>query len=265
MDTSLIQYLLLGILSGLTAGLFGIGGGIILVPGYDWLFSSFIALPHVMPMALATSLSVIFFSSMLGFWMHLRAVSLHSFFLIKLLPFIVVGALLGSYIASELLVAWMRALFAVVLLYSAYRTLHNAEKNVKKNYNSLTFHSVVFGISIIASMFGIGGGILLMPLLLNQYASVPLALMHTSFVTMMISLLGCLGYIQLGMKDHMLPPYSLGYVYLPAFLITVIPSLVGTLIGVRLATRWSVKKMSNIFAGLLILLALQMLYRFWYE
>ena len=71
---------------------------------------------------------------------------------------------------------------------------------------------------------------------------------------------GTLGYMFNGWGQADLPAGSLGYVYLPALAILVVASMATAPFGARLAHRLPVATLKRIFAGILILLALKMLW-----
>jgi len=76
-----------------------------------------------------------------------------------------------------------------------------------------------------------------------------------------IAAAGTAGFIIAGLRQSGLPPYSLGYVYVPGVAAIVVSSMLVAPLGVRLAHRWPVAKLRRAFACLLILIAAYMFWR----
>ena len=101
--TEVILYLLTGAAAGLSAGLLGIGGGLIIVPILFFIFShQQIPSEHVMHMALATSLATIIVTSISSARAHHKRGAVLWRIVADLSPGIVIGAWLGAMFASAL-------------------------------------------------------------------------------------------------------------------------------------------------------------------
>src|SRR5436309_14418 len=114
-------YLCAGILAGILSGLFGVGGGIILVPVLSFIFTyNQIAPPAViMHMAAATSLTVTIGTTLISVHAHHRYGYVIWPLFRLLAPGLIIGAIIGVNIADMLSSAWLRIFFGIFLGFSA--------------------------------------------------------------------------------------------------------------------------------------------------
>jgi uncharacterized membrane protein YfcA len=112
-----MQFIILGLIAGVLSGLFGIGGGVIIVP-------ALILLAHMKPqMATGTSLGALLLPvGILGAWQYYRNHSLNVHASLWIALGLVVGAYFGAQIAMKLPPRELQRLFAVFLLLVAVRT-----------------------------------------------------------------------------------------------------------------------------------------------
>ena len=118
------------------------------------------------------------------------------------------------------------------------------------------------GIGAMSSLVAIGGGAFTVPFLTWCNVNVQKAIGTSAAVGFPIAIGGSLGYIYNGWGHAELPPWSLGFVYLPALAWMVPPSMLFAPLGAKLAHRLPVTTLKRIFAGLLVLLAVKMLWKF---
>jgi hypothetical protein len=254
-------YALVALASGLFAGLLGIGGGIIIVPALLYLFK----LQHfpeaaLMHMAVATSLTTIIFTSLsAGYAQHRRGALLRGQVL-PLLPGIAVGALAGGVIAGQLSSHALRMLFGVFECCMAWyigRDVHVAPHRTLPGGVALAIAGGV--ISALATVLGIGGGVLVIPFLLWCNVGVRNAVAASSVSGFPIALLGTITMVYSGWGGHGLPAGTFGYVYWPAALVISLVSIVAAPQGVRLAHALPVGILRRILALLLAVIGIRML------
>jgi len=115
-------------------------------------------------------------------------------------------------------------------------------------------------IGLASALFGIGGGSLSVPFM--TWCSVPVrrAIGSSAAIGLPIAVGGAVGYIIAGWNEPSLPPWSFGYVVLPAFAGIVVASTAAAPLGARLAHRLSEKVLRRIFALFVALLGLRMLW-----
>ncbi len=110
-----LPLILLGFLAGIVSSIFGIGGGVIIVPILDQVFH----LPLLQ--SIAVSLAVIVPTTLFGSWIHRNTAQLNKEHFLALLPAALIGAVLGGYIALHSPPILLRYLFSIILLLSAYK------------------------------------------------------------------------------------------------------------------------------------------------
>lgn len=260
---------LLGSIVGFCAGLLGIGGGLIIVPALVYLLPlADIDANVIMPMALATSLATIVITSFSAALAHHRNQNIPWSIAKQLMIAIACGSLLGAYIADSLSVNALKNTFAVaVFILAAY--MFFSVKNTKKNTeevtsNNLPSHYLLKTISlfvgILASLMGISGGVMLIPIL--SYFTMPLrqAIGVATACGLTVAIFGVSGYIWAGWNNANLPEFSLGYVYLPALLGMVITSSFFAPLGVRWANKLPVRTLKKGFVLFLMIVAIKMIF-----
>ena len=110
----------------------------------------------------------------------------------------------------------------------------------------------------VSSLAGIGGAVLTITFLSRCNVNIHKAIGTSSAVGFPIALAGTIGYIATGMMDHNLPDWSLGYVYLPAFVGIAITSFLLAPLGAKAAHSLPVAKLKMVFMVFLVALAVKM-------
>lgn len=251
-------YLAVGILAGLLSGLFGIGGGIVVVPLLAWVFPSQ-GFPdeRIMVMAVATSLAAIVFTSMASVHTHHRLGAVQWDWVGRLTPGLLTGTALGALAGDCLPSAMLKFLYALFLLYVATRMAFGGKPAPRPagHAGRWCVAGVGLGIGTMSAVLGIGGGTLTVPYLARQGLALKNAVAVSSACGLPIALVGAVVYGWLGWKHSGLPPYSIGYVYLPALVGIAACSAWTAPWGARLAHRLPAERMKRLFAVLLVLVA----------
>lgn len=250
--------LILGATVGLLAGLLGIGGGLLVVPALSVLLP-WAGISHelVMPMALATSLASIVVTSISSAYTHYRLGNAQPAAIKTLLPGILLGGFLGSALADHLPKAYLPKIFGVIVLLLALQMIVSlrvtrAAKPFPAPLNAAAGGAVM---GIVASLAGIGGGSLTVPYLNYYGLEMRKAIGTASLCGVFLALSGMTGFILFGLKQaEALPPYSVGYVYLPALFGIVLTSVVTTRFGAKLATHLPTHIIKRVFAVFLLLI-----------
>jgi uncharacterized membrane protein YfcA len=171
-----------GLVGGLLSGLFAIGGGIIMVP-------LLMALVHFdQRRAAATSLAAILPASVVGSTTYLLAgeIDLLAGFFIAIGG--IAGALLGSALLRRIPIVWLRWMFIVfILLVAARMVLVSPVRGDSLEFSVLVaLGYVVLGLAmgILSGLFGIGGGIIVVPALIGIFAISDLIAKGTSLLVM---------------------------------------------------------------------------------
>lgn len=259
--TEVLLYLLTGAVAGLSAGLLGIGGGLIIVPILFFIFSSRqVAAEHIMHMALATSLATIIVTSISSAWAHHKRGAVLWPIVLNLTPGIIIGAWLGAMLASALASDILKPVFGVYELLVAIHLLVNYRPATHTASISRT-KSITGGavIGSISSVIGIGGATLTVPFLLWHNISIRNAVASSAACGFPIAVAGTAAYIISGWNVAGLPPYTLGYVNLPAFAMIIITSMITAPVGAALAHKLPERTLRIFFAVFLLVLSFEML------
>jgi uncharacterized membrane protein YfcA len=266
MDLGLIAvYVALGAMVGFLAGLLGIGGGMTMVPFFTLIFTrQGFPLDHVVHMAVATSTATIVFTSISSAREHHRHGAVLWKVVAGLAPGIVVGALAGPQIVGRMPTAWLAGFFGVFVAFSATQMLIDRKpKPTRELPGPAGLFGVGGAIGLVSSMVGAGGGFLSVPFMTWCNVKIHNAVATSAALGLPIALAGTIGFVVAGLSVQDMPPYTLGYIYLPALAAVVVASMLVAPIGARTAHRWPVKKLKRAFALLLYGLAAYMLWKAW--
>lgn len=261
-----VTYMALGAIAGLLAGLFGIGGGGIVVPGLVLAFNLQGINPEVVfYMAIATSLANIIFTSMSAIRTHHKRGAIE-WWLVK--P-IAVGMLLGSFIGVNTALAipaiYLQATFGAFAIFLSLRMMLSATQQGKLTLpKPLALGVTGVFIGWVSALFGIGGGNLLVSWLSNRQLVMQKAVATASACGFAIAIVGATSNAALGWGNPLLPSYSLGYIYLPALLGIVSTSFIAASYGAKIAHKLSAIVLKRLFAWMLLLVGLRMLISMWF-
>ena len=255
------MYSAVGAVAGILAGLLGIGGGLVIVPMLVFcLARQGISDQAIMHLALGTSMASIMFTAVSSFWSHHRRGAVKWIVVRRIVIGIFVGTFLGTCVAAELSTPILKGFFVIFLYYVGIQMLTG--KKPKPN-RQLPGGTGMFGvgniIGLVSSLVGIGGGTLSVPFMV--WCNVPLhqAIGTSAAIGFPIAVAGTVGYIYNGLAAADIPPYTFGYVYLPALAGLIITSVLTAPLGVRLAHSLPVEKLKRFFAILLLVVATRML------
>lgn len=261
----LIIYLLIGAIAGFAAGLFGVGGGLIIVPILYIVFTQLNYDPNViMHMAVGTSLATIIVTSISSVMAHhKRGAVLWSVFR-HLTPGLVLGSFIGAGIADLMSGQHLQLVIGAFAIFMAYRMFKGANHQVDstKTLPSTSMQMIAGGgIGIASAIFGIGGGSLTVPYL-NHYGVVMQKAVATSAACgVPIAIAGALGFMWFGAKAHITIPNTIGYIHVYAFIGISLMSFITAKLGAKVAHALSAAKLKQYFAGLLIVVGLYFIYK----
>ncbi|WP_332683416.1 sulfite exporter TauE/SafE family protein [Bosea sp. (in: a-proteobacteria)] len=251
-----VALMLSGAATGLLAGVFGVGGGAVIVPVLYEVFRAIGVAEEVrMPLVVGTSLAVIIPTSIRSFNAH-RAKGMVDTSIIRIWAApVVLGVAGGSLIARYAPADLFKAVFVAVAFVSAMRLLFASNRWKLGEEMPGPFLMRVYGliIGVLSALMGIGGGQLSSLFMTFYGRPIHQAVATSSGLGVLISIPGALGYIYAGWpKMDLLPPLSLGYVSLLGFLLFIPTSIWTAPIGARLAHRLSKRKLEVTF-GLFLL------------
>lgn len=266
-DTSLLVtmvglLMVIGGFAGVLAGLLGVGGGIVLVPAFFYAFQTLgYGGPSLMQICLATSLATIVVTSLRSLASHNRKRAVDWDILRAWAPGIVIGAVIGMLTATVLRSVALQVLFGclgiVVGLYLAFGKSDWRIAEAMPRGWRLAVLSPLLG--MLSVLMGIGGGSFGVPTMTLYGRPIHRAVATAAGFGVIIAVPSVIGFLIYSPDNQVLPPYTLGAVNIPAFLVVIAMTLMTTPLGVRLAHATDPKPLRRIFAAFLLLVALNML------
>ena len=259
----LVIYILLGCSVGFLSGLFGIGGGLVIVPILSYAFK-LLEFPKeiLMHMAIGTSLSIILVTVSSSSYHHYRKGGIDFSIYKKLFFFIAIGSLSGGYLSQYLSTFVLEIFFAVyVVIVTVKMFFESSEKNIEKSTPLGLYAIVGFIIGLKSAILGIGGGTISIPFLSWRGVKMKKAVGISAALGIPIALFGATAYIYTGISygTEFLPAYSLGYVYTPAFVSVSIFSGLVSRIGVKVSHNLTQRQLKLIFACFLFIVLIKSL------
>lgn len=256
-----LAYLTLGAVAGFLGGMFGIGGGTILVPVLLWLFEAqLFPSEHAMHLALGTSMATILFTSMASMRKHHQHGAVDWSVVRNITPGILLGTVLGASSAALVSPYFLIIFFALFVYFAAAQILLDLKPHAERELPSVAGMSL-FGTFTgwLSSLVSIGGGTVVIPFLI--WCNLPLrrAIGTASAIGFPIAVGGTLGYIFIGAHLNTLPTPHLGFIYLPALLWTATASIITAPLGAKIAHQINVELLRKFFAVLLLVLATKLL------
>lgn len=257
-----LTYPLLGAFAGFIAGLFGVGGGLTLVPLLYMLFAAQnFPTQHVMHLALGTSMATIVFTSISSMRAHHAHGAVRWDIVKSMAPGLMLGTLGGSFIASSVPTRPLAMMFTVIVYYASVQMMLDFKPKPSRNLpRQIGLLLVGVAIGLISSLVSAGGGFMSIPFMVWSNVAIHQAVGTSAALGFPIAIAGVVGYILTGWHAEQLPPYSLGYVYLPAFVGVVLMSFMLAPYGAKMAHKLPVRQLKRAFGGFLALLASKMLY-----
>jgi len=261
-----LQYAVLfftGIISGTASGLFGVGGGFLMTPVQYWLYSGGgIDSTLATRLAFGTSLAVMIPTMISGAFAHHNRGAVNWRAGITMGCAAIGGGFLGGTIATHLPGLVLRELFAVLIIAMAARMVwHIHSCTVCEPRGSVPIYLLIgFFIGVVSGLAGIGGGVLLVPILVILLGYPIHTAVGTSSACLIFSTAGAVtAYIFNGAGVAGLPPFTFGYVDLITFALLAGTTIPLARFGVHCAHGCSGRTLQLIFALVLILIGVLML------
>ncbi len=265
MDMSLLfmmgaLLLVIGAFAGVLAGLLGVGGGIVLVPAFFYAFSVLgYDSPQLMQLCLGTSLATIIVTSVRSVMAHNKKGAVDWDILRAWAPGIVVGAIIGVTIASNLRSTALQAIFGtlaiVVGLYMTFGKSHwRLAEKMPEGPLTWVFSPVLGFLSV---LMGIGGGSFGVPTMSLYGVPIHRAVATAAGFGVVIAVPSVVGFLLVPLD--VAPPLTIGAVNLVAFVLIIAMTLFTAPWGAALAHRMDPAPLKRVFGVFLLLVALNML------
>jgi uncharacterized protein len=245
-----------GVITGLLAGLFGIGGGAVIVPVLYEVFTV-LDVPEAvrMQLCIGTSIAIILPTTVRSYLAHrVKGLVIPQVIRLWAIPAIV-GVICGSLIAAFAPPAVFKIAFVLIAGFIAAKFLFAGDRwNLGADLPGtvpMTFYG--FGIGLAGSLMGVSGGSLSNIVLTLYGKSIHQAVATSSGLGVPITVVGTIGYILAGVHDRaLLPPLSLGFVSLIGVAVMAPVSSLVAPYGARLAHRMSRRTLEVAFSLFLL-------------
>lgn len=257
---------LAGAIAGITSGLFGNGGGFVVVPALLAVFPFFTeSSDELIKVAIGTSLASIVISSARSVQAHKKKNAVDFLILKDWSIWLVIGVGIGLYIASITSSGALILVFATgVLFYSVYFLFPGL---FAKTSNELTMPKGVFKAGLasflggFSALLGIGGGTITVMTMVICNRSVHQAVATAAGVGFIIGLPGALGFMMMGHGVDNLPYGTFGYINIPALMAISVGSIFTAPIGAKMAHSLDEVNLKRMFGIYLIVVSISMYYK----
>lgn len=257
-------YLFIGTVAGFMAGLLGVGGGLIVVPGLLFAFVELGLTDEIsLHLALGTSLASIIFTSLASMRTHHQYGYVKWSIVKRIALGVMIGTFLGAQVVSFLPSRPLQWIFILFLLTVAIQTLSDWQP---KSHRSLPKPAILMtvggGIGFFSSFIGIGGAALSIPFMRTCRVPEREIIGTSSAISFFIAISGALGNMVSGAAHTDLPEWSIGFIYLPALLLIILTSMPMAIVGAKVAHRLPTIVLKKIFAILLVCIAIRIMYSY---
>jgi uncharacterized protein len=262
-----LLFVVLGCIVGFLAGLFGVGGGFVMVPILILVYEHSGLLPSVLThVAIGTSLFVVVFSSFSSAYQHSRQknVDWRAVFAIGLSS--VLTAFVTTRLAAALSGKTLQIAFALIVMTAAVRMLTEGEKRAQKRLEMSSRPGMVGLVAVgltagvVSALAGIGGGVFTVPMMyyvLNM--PIKLAIGTSSAAVVVTGFSSVIGYILNGMGRPGLPEWSLGFVDLERGAALAIGTILLARVGAYVSFKTHPYRLRKLFALFVIFASIYIL------
>lgn len=254
----------LAALAGFLAGLLGIGGGLVLVPGLYFVFTTLgFDDPNIMHVAVGTSLATIVATGLSSARAHHKKGNVRFDLVKKIGMGVVIGVGIGTLVAASVTGIWLQVFFAIALTVLALLMRINPEKFKHKRDIPHQPWPVIAGTvtGIVSTLMGIGGAALNVPYMALHSVSIHRSIGTAAAMGLLVAIPGAFGFLIIGWNvTEDLPPFSLGYINLLALGIIVPVTVLFAPLGVHVGHLFSTRKLRNVFSIFMMIIALRMLF-----
>ncbi len=259
--TLFVSLLFIGVLAGFSAGLLGIGGGLLIVPSLAWILPRLLDPGQpVMHIAVASSLASMVFTSASSLWAHHRKNAIAWPLVSKLSVGIGAGTIVGVLFADSLNDSFLTLFFAGYALITGLHLLFSKSLiSGGRSLSSLELGSAGGVVGFISSLLGIGGGSLIVPFLYYFRQPLTRAVASSAACGWPLAVIGSITYMAVGIDESIAIGPSIGYVYFPAVIGISLSSVLFAPIGAHCTHRLPTQVLKKCFAICLLLVGAKML------
>ena len=255
-------YLMVGSIAGLISGLFGLGGGAIIVPLLIFSFAARgIPAEIITHLAIGTSLATIIFTALSSIYTHHQKQAIRWDIVKTLVPGILLGGVLGGLFAISLDGVLLQLLFGGFLILIALQLLfYTPQVGGRSLPNFISMGASGSCIGGVSAIFGIGGGTLTVPFLTFFGVKIHQAVGTAAACGLPIAIAATFTYATANADGIDLPNGSIGFVFLPALLGIIMASLPCARLGALLAHKVNAQKLRRGFAWVTMALGVRFIW-----
>ena len=250
---------------GFTAGLFGIGGGLISVPVLYYIFGSLgLNNDYVMHLAVGTSFAIIVPTSISSVLAHHKFKAV-DFNIVKTYGlYAILGAVLGTVFASTLKTQQLILFFVIVTFFLGIYLIFLKEKKIESKSDFKTYYKILFGFvsGFVSAPMGIGGAIMNVPVLKFFGYSINRAIGSAAAVGFFIATTASIGFLITGNYKEINAPLSIGFINIPAFLIFVPITIFMAKFGARTVHNIDKKLITKLFGFFNLLVSTRLFFEY---
>lgn len=258
-----LALLVAGAAAGFAGGLFGIGGGFVVVPALVLILPLLGAdATQVTHVAIGTSLATIIFTSLRAVRSHAKRNAVDVEVLKSWAPWVVLGTVAGALVADYTSSATLALIFGIgVLGFAVHFLVPQVEDRqmLAAMPGGAAKVSLAGGLGLISSLLGIGGGTITTLTMTMCGTPIHRAIGTASGMGAIIAIPATIGFILIGLDEPGLPWGSLGFVNWPAALAVIVTSVLCAPLGVAAAHKLSPKLLRRVFGLYLIFVGATMI------
>ena len=250
---------------GFMAGFFGIGGGLIMVPVFFYIFS-FVGIDpeFVMHTAIGTSFFIIIPNSIISTITHMKFKAV-DFNIVKTFGiFVIIGVVCGTIFAINLKTSSLVLFFSIMtMIFAIYFFVEKEKINPVPRKINLIYRVILGFLSgFFSAPMGIGGGVYNTPIFKMFGYPINVAIGSSAAIGFLISLVGTLSYIASGNYLNINEPLTLGFVNIPAFLIFVPITAFMAKVGAQSVHKFNKNLIGKLFGIYLLIVSCRLFYEY---
>ena len=250
---------------GFSAGLFGIGGGLISVPVLYYIFGALgLSNDYLMHLAVGTSFAIIVPTSISSVLAHHKFKAV-DFNIVKTYGlYAILGAILGTIFTSTLKTEQLILFFVIVTFFLGVYLIFLKEKKIESNLNFKTYYKIFFGFvsGFISAPMGIGGAIMNVPVLKFFGFSINRAIGSAAAVGFLIATTASIGFVITGNYKEINLPLTIGFINIPTFLIFVPITIFMAKLGARTIHNIDKKLITKLFGLFNLLVSTRLFFEY---
>lgn len=236
-------FVIVGVFTGILTMLYGLGGGIVLVP-LIYIYLHHLGSPCALEIAVGTSLLNVFAATLSATYYNQKNRNIRWPLTLRLIPGVIIGTgcglLLSHYLKGEVLrgifILFLMAVIINSVINKKFKQISVHDKFIQPAFISLLcIGFIVGGFSVLV---GIGGGLMLIPYFRHLRMSMAESSATSASIAALLALCGTFGYIYLGHNQHGVTlPFTFGFVNVLIFIAAQIGSLVGIHLGEKIGQK----------------------------